>query len=51
MDDLASLLRMSGCLVVDSRLKFFQTVVFLRFYISCFFPNVKFMPKQKLARA
>lgn len=50
MDDLASLLRMSGCLVVDSRLKKLNGCV-LRFYISCFFPNVKFMPKQKLARA
>ena len=36
MDDLASLLRMSGCLVVDSRLKFFQTVVF---YVFVFFPE------------
>ena len=36
MDDLASLLRMSGCLVVDNRLKFFQTVVFYVFIFRVF---------------
>ena len=34
--ELLALLRMSGCLVVDSRLKFFQTVVFYVFIFRVF---------------